>query len=497
MWEITQGLLGGFSAALKPLYLFYALAGTILGTITGVLPGLGPLGAMAILLSFTLKMDATAAMILFAGIYYGAMYGGSTTSILLNIPGEAASVVTCIDGYQMAQKGRAGAALTVAAAGSFIAGTISIMGLMIVALYLSDIALRFGPAEFLAIGVCGLMFLIRLTGGSLLQSLIMTLVGMALGTVGIDFLTGAERFTYGINELGQGIEFLPVAMGIFGIAEVLLSVQGKELPKSALKVRLRELLPTRKEWKRSIPSMFRGSVLGFFIGLVPGPSPIISTFVSYFTEKKLSKHPDEFGHGAIEAVAGPESANNAAVGGAYVPLFALGIPFTPAMAMVLGTLMLHGLTPGPNLMKEKADLFWVVIASMYIGNFMLIILNLPLVNVFVNILRIPQRVLMPIIVLLCLIGVYSVNASLLDLLLLAIFGFIGYVLRQAGFQVAPLILALVIGPMVETSFRQALKITGGNLAEVVFRPICLSLYLGTLLCFTVPLVLKWTRRRRG
>jgi putative tricarboxylic transport membrane protein len=325
----------------------------------------------------------------------------------------------------------------------------------------------------------------------------MTLFGMALGTVGIDFLTGAERFTYGINELGQGIEFLPVAMGIFGIAEVLLSVQGKELPKSALKVRLRELLPTRKEWKRSIPAMFRGSVLGFFIGLVPGPSPIISTFVSYFTEKRLSKHPDEFGHGAIEAVAGPESANNAAVGGAYVPLFALGIPFTPAMAMVLGTLMLHGLTPGPNLMKEKADLFWVVIASMYIGNFMLIILNLPLVNVFVNILRIPQRILMPIIVLLCLIGVYSVNASLLDLLLLAIFGLIGYVLRQAGFQVAPLILALVIGPMAETSFRQALKITGGNLAEVVFRPICLSLYLGTLLCFAVPLVLKWTRRRQG
>lgn len=497
MWEITQGLFGGFSAALKPLYFFYALAGTILGTITGVLPGLGPLGAMAILLSFTLKMDATAAMILFAGIYYGAMYGGSTTSILLNIPGEAASVVTCIDGYQMAQKGRAGAALAVAAVGSFIAGTISILGLTVVALYLSDIALRFGPAEFLAIGVCGLMFLIRMTGGSLLQSLIMTLIGMVLGTVGIDFLTGAERFTYGINELGQGIEFLPVAMGIFGIAEVLLSVQGKAVPKKAQKVRLRELLPTREEWKRAVPPMFRGSVMGFFMGLVPGPSPIISTFVSYFTEKKLSKHPDEFGHGAIEAVAGPESANNAAVGGAYVPLFALGIPFTPAMAMVLGALMLHGLTPGPNLMKEKADLFWVVIASMYIGNFMLIVLNLPLVNVFVNILRVPQRILMPIIVLLCLIGVYSVNASLLDLLLLAIFGLIGYVLRQAGFQVAPLILALVIGPMIETSLRQALKISGGNLTEVVFRPICLSMYVATLLCFAVPLVLKWTRRRKG
>ena len=496
MWEITQGLLGGFSAALKPLYFFYALAGTVLGTITGVLPGLGPLGAMAILLSFTLKMDATAAMILFAGIYYGAMYGGSTTSILLNIPGEAASVVTCIDGYQMARKGRAGAALTVAAVGSFIAGTISILGLTVVALYLSDIALRFGPAEFLAIGVCGLMFLIRMTGGSLLQSLIMTLIGMALGTVGIDFLTGAERFTYRINELGQGIEFLPVAMGIFGIAEVLLSVQGKAVPQKARKVRLRELLPTVQEWKRAVPPMFRGSVMGFFMGLVPGPSPIISTFVSYFTEKRLSKHPDEFGRGAIEAVAGPESANNAAVGGAYVPLFALGIPFTPAMAMVLGALMLHGLTPGPNLMVEKADLFWVVIASMYIGNFMLIVLNLPLVNVFVNILRVPQRILMPVIVLLCLIGVYSVNASLLDLLLLAVFGFIGYILRQAGFQVAPLILALVIGPMIETSLRQALKISGGNLAEVVCRPICLSMYVATLLCFAVPLVLKWTRRRK-
>lgn len=496
MWEITQGLLGGFSTALTPLYFFYALAGTILGTITGVLPGLGPLGAMAILLSFTLKMDATAAMILFAGIYYGAMYGGSTTSILLNIPGEAASVVTCIDGYQMAQKGRAGAALAVAAVGSFIAGTISILGLTVVALYLSDIALRFGPAEFLAIGVCGLMFLIRMTGGSLLQSFIMTLIGMALGTVGIDFLTGAERFTYGINDLGQGIEFLPVAMGIFGIAEVLLSVQGKAVPQKAQKVRLRELLPTRKEWKRAVPPMFRGSVMGFFMGLVPGPSPIISTFVSYFTEKRLSKHPEEFGRGAIEAVAGPEAANNAAVGGAYVPLFALGIPFTPAMAMVLGALMLHGLTPGPNLMKEKADLFWVVIASMYIGNFMLIVLNLPLVNVFVNILRVPQRILMPIIVLLCLIGVYSVNASLLDLLLLAIFGLIGYVLRQAGFQAAPLILALVIGPMIETSLRQALKISGGNVTEVVFRPICLVMYVATVLCFTVPLVLKWTRRKK-
>jgi len=495
MWEIGQGLLGGLATALQPVYLYYAFIGAILGTITGILPGLGPLGAMAILLSFTLKMDAAGAMILFAGIYYGAMYGGSTTSILLNIPGEAASVVTCIDGYQMARKGRGGAALTISAVGSFVAGTISILGLMFVALFLSDIALRFGPAEFFAIGVCGLMFLVRLSGGSILQSFIMILIGMALGTVGVDSIAGAERFTFGITELGQGIDFLPVAMGVFGIAEVLFSVEKKETPASVKKVKLRELLPSREEWKRSVAPIFRGSFMGFFIGLVPGPSPIIATFVSYFTEKKLSKRPDEFGHGAIEGVAGPEAANNAAVGGAYVPLFALGIPFTPAMALVLGALMLHGLTPGPNLIKDKPDLFWTVIASMYIGNFMLIILNLPLVNVFVNILRVPQRILMPVIVLICLIGVYSVSASRLDLLLLSLFGFAGYILRGSGFQPAPLILALVIGPMLETSLRQALNISGGDFWSVIVHPISLMLYSLTIVVFAIPPLVKKMKGR--
>jgi len=496
MVEIVQGLLGGFATALKLIYLYYALIGAILGTITGVLPGLGPLGAMAILLSFTLTMDATGAMILFAGIYYGAMYGGSTTSILLNIPGEAASVVTCIDGYKMTQKGRAGAALTVSAIGSFIAGTISILGLVIVALFLSDIALRFGPPEFFAIGVCGLILLVRLSGGSVLQSFIMILVGMALSTVGLDFLTGTERFTYGIQDLGQGIEFLPVAMGLFGIAEVLTTVEQKEFLQKVNKVKMRELLPTWQEWKRSIPSMFRGSFLGFGIGLVPGPSPVIASFVSYISEKKISKNREEFGNGAIEGVAGPEAANNAAVGGAYVPLFALGIPFTPAMAVVLGALMLHGLTPGPNLIKVKADLFWAVIASMYIGNFMLVVLNLPLVNVFVSILRVPKNILLPVIVLVCLVGVYSLNASLLDLLMLAIFGFIGYAMREVGFKPAPLILAMVIGPMIETSLRQSLNITGGNLGGVIFRPICLTLYTFVSLTFIVPLVLKLIKKTR-
>ncbi len=491
MLEIAQSLGAGFAAALSPLYLYYALLGTVLGTITGVLPGLGPLGAMAILLGFTLTMDPTGAMILFAGIYYGAMYGGSTTSILLNIPGEAASVVTCIDGYEMTRKGRGGAALTIAAVGSFIAGTLSILGLIVVALFLSDIALRFGPPEFLAISVSGLVLLMRLSGGPVLRSVIMILTGMALATVGVDFLTGLERFTYGIAELGQGLDFLPVAMGIFGLAEVLTTAQERQAPPPVGRVSLRALLPSRTEWRRAWPAMFRGSILGFLIGLMPGPSPVIATFTAYIAEKKLSRRPEEFGRGAVEAVAGPEAANNAAVGGAYVPLFALGIPFTPAMAVVLGALMLHGLTPGPNLIQAQADLFWAVIASMYIGNVMLLLLNVPLVNLFVSILRVPRHLLLPAIVLVCLVGVYSVNASPLDLLLLAIFGLVGYGLREAGFPPAPLILAMVIGPMIETSLRQSLSITGGDPAGIVLRPICLAMYAIAALALVAPPALRW------
>jgi putative tricarboxylic transport membrane protein len=450
---------------------------------------------MAILLSFTLYMDATSAMILFAGIYYGAMYGGSTTSVLLNIPGEAASVVTCIDGYQMARKGRAGAALAVSAVGSFAAGTVSIIGLMVAAPLLGSAALKIGPPEFFAIGLCGLVLLVRLSEGSVLKSVIMILLGLAISTVGTDYLTGAQRFTLGIEELGQGLDFLPVAMGIFGLAEVLDAATSGQAPAQAIKVRLSELFPTREEWRRSTKPIVRGSFLGFLIGLVPGPSPVIATFVSYVTEKKLSRHPEEFGHGAIEGVAGPEAANNAAVGGAYVPLMALGIPFTPAMAMVLGALMLHNLTPGPNLIQQKPDLFWGVIASMYIGNVMLVLLNLPLVNVFVSILRIPKQILMPIIVLLCLIGVYSVNASLLDLYVLAAFGFVGYVFRGRGFPPAPLILAMVIGPMLEQSLRQTLLISGGDFRVFVVKPICLTLYLAVLLAIVAPWVVRAVRSR--
>lgn len=488
--EVIQQLIMGFSTAATPMNLLYALGGAFIGTIVGVLPGIGPLGAMAILLTFTLNMDATTAMIFFAGIYYGSMYGGSTTSILLNIPGEAASVVTCLDGYEMAKKGRAGAALTISAIGSFVAGTLSIIGLMFAAAALADTALKFGPPEFFAIGIVGLLILVRLSGGSLLKNLTMVLLGLAVSTIGTDKLIGLPRFTFNISELGQGVEFLPVAMGLFGIAEVMVNSVEKEESGEAIKVRMRDLLPKKSELKRSAGPIFRGSILGFFIGLLPGPSPVISTFVSYLTEKKLSKHPEEFGKGAIEGVAGPEAANNASVGGAYVPLLALGVPFTPAMAVVVGALMLHGITPGPTLILERPDLFWGVIASMYIGNLMLLVLNLPLVQLFVKITTIPKQVLLPLIILLCLVGVYSVNSSYVDLYLLAIFGVIGYLLRGVGYEPAPLVLALVIGPMMEVALRQSLMTSEGNIADLFFRPISGTLYAVALLVFLVPFIFK-------
>lgn len=495
--EVLNHLMMGFATAATPINLLYALGGAFIGTIVGVLPGIGPLGSMAILLSFTLNMDATTAMIFFAGIYYGSMYGGSTTSILLNIPGEAASVVTCIDGYEMAKKGRAGSALTIAALGSFVAGTLSIIGLMFAAKTLADTALRFGPPEFFAIGLAGLLILVRLSGGTLRKNMIMVLLGLAVSTIGTDKLLGIERFTFGITELGQGIEFLPVAMGLFGIAEVMLSAAEKDEKYTLIKFKMRDLLPSKSELKRSVGPTIRGSFLGFFIGLLPGPSPVISTFVSYLTEKKISKHPEEFGKGAIEGVAGPEAANNAAVGGAYVPLMALGVPFTPAMAVVVGALMLHGITPGPTLMTERPQLFWGVIASMYIGNVMLLVLNLPLVQLFVNVMKIPKKLLLPLIVLLCLVGVYSVNSSYVDLFVLAIFGIIGFMLRGLGYEPAPMVLALVIGPMMETALRQSLMISHGDFSGLFMRPISGTLYLVMLIAFILPPILRKFRKNEN
>ncbi len=495
--EVLQHLMFGFQTAATPINLFYALFGAFVGTVVGVLPGIGPLGSMAILLSFTMNMDATSAMIFFAGIYYGAMYGGSTTSILLNIPGEAASVVTCLDGYKMARKGRGGAALTIAAFGSFVAGTLSIIGLMFAAAALADAALKFGPPEFFAIGLVGLIFLVWLSGGSLLKNLVMLILGLAVACVGTDHLVGTSRFTFGIDELGQGVEFLPVAMGLFGIAEVMSTAAKPDGQGDVIRVKMRELLPRLDEWRRSVGPIFRGSVLGFFIGLLPGPSPVISTFVSYMTEKKLSRHPEEFGEGAIEGVAGPESANNAAVGGAYVPLMALGVPFTPAMAVVVGALMLHGITPGPMVMVERPELFWGLIASMYIGNVMLVVLNVPLVQVFVQILKVPARLLLPLIVLTCLVGVYSVNSSYVDLYVLALFGIAGFFLREMGYSPAPLVLALVIGPMMETALRESLMMYQGDVSQMVFRPIAGAIYALAVVALAAPWLWKRLKGSRA
>ena len=488
------GLLHGFSVALSPINLFFGFLGAVIGTIVGILPGLGPLGTMALLLSITYGMDPVSGMILFAGIYFGAMYGGSTTSILLNIPGEAASVVTVLEGYRMARKGRAGAALAVSAVGSFIAGSISILFLSFMAPTLANAALKFGPAEYFTVSLVGLLIMSRLTGGNLLKSLMMIGIGLALGTVGMETVAGYMRYTFKQPLLAQGIDFLPVAMGLFGISEVLVTAEEPKENVSLQTVKFRELWPTLIEWRRSFWPMIRGSFIGFFTGLVPGPSPVIATMLSYSMERRLDKH-GEFGTGAIEGVAGPEAANNAAVGGAYVPLMALGIPFTPAMAVVMAVLLIHGISPGPTLISEKPDLFWGVIASMYIGNAMLLIFNLPLVGVFANIIRTPLHILMPIVLLFCLVGVYSINNSVLDIWLMIGFGFLGYLMRRLKYDSAPLVLALVLGPMMERSFREAMMISKGDLAVFVTRPISMALLIVGVAVTVVPSAVSALRAR--
>ncbi len=490
------GLLHGFSVALTPTNLFFGFLGAVIGTIVGILPGLGPLGTMALLLSLTYGMDPVSGMILFAGIYFGAMYGGSTTSILLNIPGEAASVVTVLEGYKMARRGRGGAALAVSAVGSFIAGSISIVALSFMAPSLANAALRFGPAEYFTVALVGLIVMSRLTGGNLPKALMMMGIGLALGTVGMETVAGYLRYTFKQPMLAQGIDFLPVAMGLFGISEVLVTAEDPEGNVSVQHVRFRELWPTLAEWRRAFWPMIRGSFIGFFTGLIPGPSPVIATMVSYSAERRLDKH-GEFGKGAIEGVAGPEAANNAAVGGAYVPLMALGIPFTPAMAVIMAVLLIHGISPGPTLISERPDLFWGVIASMYIGNFMLLIFNLPLVGVFANIIRTPLHILMPIVLLLCLVGVYSINNSMLDVWLMIGFGVLGYAMRRLKFDSAPLVLALVLGPMMERSFREAMMISKGDLAVFVTRPISAALLAVGVLVMVLPPTIAALRGRVG
>jgi putative tricarboxylic transport membrane protein len=488
----------GFSVAFQPTNLFFCFVGALVGTLIGVLPGLGPIAAIALLLPLTFKMAPAAAIIMLAGIYYGAMYGGSTTSILVNIPGEAASVVTCLDGYQMARHGRAGPALGIAALGSFIAGSVGLVGLMFFAPLLGSFALGFGPPEYFAITFLGLTLVSYLSRGSVLKALLMAVLGLLLGTIGTDPISGQERFNYGSLTLGDGLGLVPVAMGLFGVAEVLDNLD-KSLRGDVYAREIKGLLPNRQDWKESLWPIIRGSIVGFFIGIVPGPSGALSSFTSYALEKRLSRHPEKFGKGAIEGVAGPESANNSSTAGAFIPLLSLGLPSNIVMALFIGALLIHGVQPGPLFMKNHPELFWGVVASMYVGNVMLLVLNLPLIGIWVRLLRVPYAVLYPLILLLCLIGVYSINNNVLEILIMIIAGLAGLVLRRWGFDGAPFLLALVLGPMMESSLRQALLISRGSFAIFFIRPVASVLMLlaaAFLITALVPMV-KRKRQKLG
>ena len=493
--EPLAGLLKGFTVLAAADNLIALTAGAVLGTVVGVLPGLGPIGAMAILLPLSFQMEATAAVILMAGIYYGAQYGGSTTSILVNIPGESTSVVTCIDGYQMTKRGRAGAALAVSAVGSFVAGTIAVVLLMIFAPLLAQFALRFGAAEYFALTAFGLMVLSRLTGGGLAIAFMLVGIGLALKTVGQETMYGIARFTFGSLALWQGLELTPVVVGLFGIAEVLIVAEEKASDAQVHSVRLRELLPTREEWRRSVGPILRGTAVGFPFGLIPGPAAILSTFASYALERRVSKHPEEFGKGAIEGVAGPESANNAAAGGTLVPLLSLGVPFAPPMALLLGAFVIHGVQPGPLLMREHPEVFWGLVASMYAGNVMLLILNLPLVGLFVSILRLPRDLLLAFIVLVSVVGVYSVNNSVFDLMVMLVMGLVGYAMRKFRLSAATLVLPLVIGTLMEESLIRTLMLARGDVRYFLGRPIALGLLAVGIASVVVPALWRCFRPR--
>lgn len=453
-----------------------------MGTLVGVLPGLGPTAAIALLLPTTFHMNPVSAIIALAGIYYGAMYGGSTTSILINIPGEAASVVTALDGYQMALAGRAGPALGIAAFGSFIAGTLSIVGLMFLSPPLARAALAFGPPEYFALMCLGLTILIYVASGSIIKALMMSALGLILGCIGADALTNVHRFTVGIPELMDGIGLLPLVMGLFGISEVLLNIE-VQVKQEVLGRHIKNLFPNWQDWKNSINSILRGTVVGFFLGIIPGAGATISSFVSYAIERRVSKHPERFGTGVIEGVAGPESANNAASGSSFIPLFSLGIPSNPVMAVLLGALMIHGIIPGPNMLNQNPDLFWGVVVSMYVGNIMLLVLNLPLIGLWVRLLKIPYTILFPLILLFCLIGGFTANNKLMDVYIMILCGVLGYLLRKFRYEGAPLILAFVLGPLMEDALRQSLIISEGNPAIFFTKPISAAILAIVFLLF--------------
>ncbi|MCE5265590.1 MAG: tripartite tricarboxylate transporter permease [Deltaproteobacteria bacterium] len=490
--DFFESLITGFSIASTWNNLFFCFVGVFFGTLVGVLPGLGPLATMSILLPVTYGFPPTTAIIMLSGIYYGAYYGGSTTSILVNIPGEAASVVTCLDGYKMALEGRGGPALGIAAFGSFIAGTLSLVVLQAISPALVSVALKFGAPEYFSLMILGLVILTFLTEKSMAKSLMVAAVGVILGTIGLDSMTGAARFTFDIPELFDGLGIVPMAMGLFGIAEIFLNLE-KVVQRSVVTSKVGGLLPSFQDWRESKWAIVRGSIVGFGLGMLPGGGGVIASFAAYAVEKMNSKHPEKFGHGAIAGVAGPESANNAAASAGFVPLLTMGIPVGAVQAVLLGALMLHGITPGPMLLQEHPDVFWGVIASMYIGNVMLLVLNLPLIGLWVKILKIPYGLLFPMILFVCLIGAYSVNNSTTDAAIMLLFGVVGYLMRKFGYEPAPMILAFVLSPILERSLRQSLLMSSGDFTIFLIRPIslgCLILAALLLLMAVLPSIRK-------
>lgn len=471
--DAIQNLLMGFAIALTPQNIMFAFLGSVLGTFIGVLPGIGPVAGVAMLIPLTFQMTPTGAIIMLTALFYGTQYGGTITSVLLNVPGEAASAITCIEGYEMAKQGRGGAALAIAAIGSFIGGTIATIALVLAAGPLTRVALEFGPVEFFALIMLGLSLLMGLAGKSMIKALMMGIFGLLLAMVGMDPVRGMPRFTFGRMELMDGIGFVPVIMGLFGLAEVLVNAE-KQFTQVFV-AKMSSLIPTRKDIRDSVGPILRGSVIGTLLGLVPGMTGSASSFLSYIAERKVSKHPERFGTGLIEGVAGPETANNAHANGALIPLFTLGIPASPTVAVIMGAFMMHGLIPGPFLFKEHPDVVWGVIASFYVGNVILLILNLPLVGIWVKILKIPYGLLFGIILAFMIVGAYSVSNSTFDVLVMILFGVIGYLLRKMDFPLAPVVLTLILGPLMERSLRQSLEMSQGDLRIFLESPIAVVL----------------------
>jgi putative tricarboxylic transport membrane protein len=493
--DIFNNVMLGFQVATSLENFFFCFVGVLIGTLIGVLPGIGPATGVAILIPVTYGMNATKALITMAGVYYGAMYGGSTTAILLNVPGESASVVTTLDGYEMAKKGRAGPALGMAAVSSFIAGAFAILMLTLLAPPLADYAVSFGSPEYFALTLMGLTMVISLGGSSPLKGIISAVLGLLVACVGLDTISGRPRFTFGSIYLLDGVGFIGMAVGLFAVAEVLVNIEEptREIFRS-VKLNFRSLFPNLQDFKDSFGALWRGPILGFFIGVLPGAGATIASFITYAVEKKLSKHPEKFGTGVIEGVAAPEGANNAATGGAMVPLLTLGIPGSATTAVMLGALMIHGLRPGPMLFSKSPEVVWGIISSMYIGNVMLLILNLPLIGMWVRLLKIPYKVLMPLIITISAVGVYATENNPFDMWIMFVFGFIGYLMRKLAYPAAPMVLAVVLGPIVEMSLRQSLSVSHGSMAIFFTRPISGTLMVIALLSLFAPLFrILWRR----